>query len=176
VLVAHYFNPPWLIPLVEIVRSPHTSDEVVSAVFELLTGMGKTPVIARKEAPGFIGNRLQGALLREALSIVERGIATPEDVDAVVKNGFGRRLSAAGVFELFDLVGWDLILAGARYLQGDLESSAEPSPVLREKIERGELGVKTGKGFYEWTPESAEASRTRIAQALVRIAAWPSSS
>jgi 3-hydroxybutyryl-CoA dehydrogenase len=174
VLVAHYFNPPWLIPLVEIVRSPDTSDEAVSSVFELLTEIGKTPVIVRKEAPGFIANRLQGALMREALSIVERGIATPREVDVVIKNGFGRRLATAGVFELADLVGWDLILAVSRYLQGDLESSAAPSQIVREKVERGELGVKTGKGFYEWTPESAEASRARIAEALVRIAAWSS--
>jgi 3-hydroxybutyryl-CoA dehydrogenase len=174
VLIAHYFNPPYLLPLVEIVPGKETSDETVKVIQDLLIKVGKKPVIVKKEALGFIGNRLQFALGREALSIVQKGIATPEDVDTVIKNGFGRRLSVAGLFEIFDIAGLDLGLAVASYIGPDLESSTEGSPLLKEKVERGELGVKTGKGFREWTPESAEASRKKIAKALIEIARWSS--
>ena len=170
VLVTHYFNPPHLLPLVEVVPGKETSDETVTAITDLLTKVGKRPALVQKEVPGFIGNRLQAALIREALSLVEQGVATPQDVDTVVKNGFGRRLSCAGPFEIFDIAGWDLVEAVVSQLFPEIDSSPEVPRWLREKVERGELGVKTGKGFHEWTPESAEALRRRIAQALVDIA------
>jgi 3-hydroxybutyryl-CoA dehydrogenase len=172
VLVAHYFNPPYLLPLVEIVRGQGTSDEAVATIYDLMVQVGKSPALVQKEAPGFIGNRLQAALLREAMSIVERGIATPRDVDIVIKNGFGRRLAAAGVFEVFEIAGWDLVCAILDYLLPDIESSSETSPLVKERVEQGELGTKTGTGFYRWTPESAEALKQTIAQALVEIAKW----
>lgn len=172
VLVAHYFNPPYLLPLVEIVRGRETSDDTVATMFELLKNVGKSPVIVQNEAPGFIGNRLQAALLREALSIVQRGIASFEDVDTVIKTGFGRRLCVAGVFEIFDVAGWDLLAAAYPYLVPDLECSSEVPSLLKDKIEGGHLGVKTGKGFYEWTPESADALKQKIAHALVEISRW----
>jgi len=170
VLVAHYFNPPYLLPLVELVRHETTSDETVNTVFALLKKLGKTPVIVRKEAPGFVGNRLQAALFREALSIVEQGIATPADVDTVIRNGFGRRLGAAGVFEVWEIAGWDLVLAICENLFPTLESRTTPAPTLKEMVARGELGVKTGRGFYTWTPESVSALKTRIAGTLAEIA------
>lgn len=172
VLVAHYFNPPYLLPLVEVVRGPETSDATVTIISELLARVGKRPALVQKEAPGFIGNRLQTALLREALSIVQQGIARPEDVDIVIKHGFGRRLAAAGVFEIYEMAGWDLILAVMANLLSEIASSSAISPLLTQKVERGELGVKTGKGFYAWTPESAEALKQRVAHALVTIAQW----
>jgi 3-hydroxybutyryl-CoA dehydrogenase len=170
VLIAHYFNPPYLVPLVEIVRHAATSDETVNTMFNLLKKVGKKPVVLQKEAPGFVGNRLQAALFREALSIVEQGIATPEDVDNVIKNGFGRRLAAAGIFEIWEIAGWDLILTICENLFPVLESSGTVSPVLRGMVERGELGVKAGKGFYEWSPDSIQSLRKRIARILVNIA------
>ena len=170
VLVAHYFNPPYLLPLVEIVRHERTSEETVLAMYDLLKKVGKSPVIVQKEAPGFIGNRLQAALFREALSIVRQGIASPHDVDAVIKNGFGRRLAAAGVFEIWEIAGWDLILAICENLFPSLESSADVSPILRAMVERGELGTKTGKGFYEWTPASVLVLKKKIARMLMNIA------
>jgi 3-hydroxybutyryl-CoA dehydrogenase len=170
VLVAHYFNPPYLLPLVELVRHDGTSDETVRVMFDLLTKAGKSPVILRKEAPGFIGNRLQAALFREALSIVEQGIASAADVDTVIKNGFGRRLAAAGVFEIWEIAGWDLVMAICENLFPSLESGSAVSRVLKEKVDRGDLGTKTGKGFYEWTPESIDALKKRIAKMLVTIA------
>ena len=170
VLVTHYFNPPYLLPLVEIVRHEATSDETVATIYDLLTRIGKSPAIIQKEVPGYVGNRLQFALLREALSIVAQGIATPQDVDIVVKTGFGRRYSAAGPFEIFDIAGWDLVLAVAQYLYPDLESSTEIPAILNEKVETGQLGLKTEKGFYDWTQESADALKRRIGQMLVKIA------
>jgi 3-hydroxybutyryl-CoA dehydrogenase len=173
-LVAHYFNPPYLIPLVEIVPGPETSSEALAAMVGLLKSVGKEPVVLRKEATGFVGNRLQFALFREALAIVDQGIANPEDLDRVVRFGFGRRLAAAGPFEVFDLAGLHTIAAVAAEIVPVL-STATPSgqqlpELLRQKIQRGELGVKSGRGFHDWTEEKIEELRNRLIQGLVRAA------
>ena len=170
VAVAHYFNPPHLLPIVEVVRGPETSDETIDLATSLLRSIGKRPVVLQKEVPGFIANRLQAALFREALAIVRGGIASPGDVDTVVKYGFGRRLSIGGPFEMWELAGWDLIAAIAEMLFPDLDSSTKVPAILRERVERGELGVKSGKGFYDWTPESADAFRHKVGDALVGMA------
>lgn len=172
VLVTHYANPPYLIPLVEIVRGRNTSDETVVTISGLLEKLGKRTIVAQKEVPGFILNRLQAALLREALWLVENGVASPQAVDAGIRNSIGRRWAVAGIFEIFDLAGWDLLLNMVSELQAHLSASPKVSPVLAEKVQCGELGVKTGKGFYEWTPEAAEGLRERIAQALIEIEKW----
>jgi 3-hydroxyacyl-CoA dehydrogenase len=174
-LITHYFNPPYLLPLVEIVPSKQTSPDVVATMVSLLSGLGKRPVIVRKEVPGFIGNRLQIALLREALSLVEQGIATPEDIDTVIRFSFGRRLAGAGVFEIFDIAGWDLIRSICINLLQEISSSTEVSPLLESMVQTGALGVKSGKGFYEWTPETSEQLRNRIAATLIGIAHTQSS-
>jgi 3-hydroxybutyryl-CoA dehydrogenase len=170
VLVAHFFYPPSLLPLVEVVRGPQSGDAAVAAVVDLLKAMGKSPIVVQKEAYGFIANRLQFALQREALHIVEQGIASAQDVDVAVKDGFGRRLAVAGPFEIAEPIGWDLELRIQQYLLPHLANSPEPSRLLVDKVERGELGVKSGQGFYAWTPESAQAFRTRMAEALARTA------
>ena len=170
ILNTHYFNPPYLIPLVELIRSPDTSDETVSVAFELLTAIGKTPAIIEKEALGFVGPRLQAALIREAFAIVERGIASAETVDLVVRNSFGRRLSVAGPFEVFELAGWDLVLAAFEELYKDLNSSSDINPLLRQMVESGKFGVKSKEGFYEWTDEKVQALRDKMNQALVQQA------
>jgi len=172
VLVAHYANPPYLIPIVEMVRGPATSDETLDTLSGLLTRVGKRPVVVQKEVPGFILNRLQGALLREALSMVQNGIASPQDIDTAMKNSIGRRWAVAGIFEVFELAGWDLISAAMQGLYPHLTTSQKIPPVLSAKVVQDELGVKTGKGFYDWTPESADALRQRIAHALVETERW----
>ena len=169
VLVAHYFNPPYLIPLVEVVRGPETSDETVEAVRGLLLKLGKSPVLLQREAPGFVVNRLQIALLREAISLVEKGIASAEDIDVVVKSSFGRRLAAAGPFEIFDSAGWDIIAAIMSEILPDIESSTEVPAMVTQMVERGDLGLKTGRGVYSWTPESAAALRQKIGRALAAM-------
>ncbi|MGO9599077.1 MAG: 3-hydroxyacyl-CoA dehydrogenase family protein [Isosphaeraceae bacterium] len=171
-LVAHYFNPPYLIPLVEIVPGPDTSSETVMAMVGVLQQVGKKPVVLRKEATGFVGNRLQFAMFREALAIVEAGIADPEAVDQIVRFGFGRRLAAAGPFEVFDLAGLDTILAVASQILPELDA---PNPIgqavpalLSRKVAEGDLGVKSGRGFHEWTTDKAEELRNRLTRALAR--------
>ena len=174
VLVAHYINPPYLLPVVELVRCPQTSDATMQTMVALYRRIGKSPVVVQKEVPGFLVNRLQGALGREAYYIVDQGIASPQDVDTVIRDSFGRRLAVAGVFELFELIaGYDLSLPMCAYLFPHLCTATEAPPWLKEKVAKGELGAKTGKGFYSWTPESAEAFREKLMMALIEIAKWP---
>ena len=168
ILNTHYFNPPYLIPLVELIRSPDTANETVNVTFELLTAIGKTPAIIEKEVLGFVGPRLQAALIREAFAIVEQGIASAETVDLVVRNSFGRRLSVAGPFEVFELAGWDLVLAAFEELYKDLNSAADINPLLRHMVESGKLGVKSGEGFYEWQADSVQAIQARMNSALIQ--------
>ena len=170
ILNTHYFNPPYLIPLVELIRSPDTSDETVAVTFELLTAIGKTPAVIEKEALGFVGPRLQAALIREAFAIVEQGIASAETVDLVVRNSFGRRLSVAGPFEVFELAGWDLVLAAFEELYKDLNNSADINPLLRQMVESGKLGVKSKEGFYSWTDDKIQELRDRMNRALIQQA------
>jgi 3-hydroxybutyryl-CoA dehydrogenase len=170
-LNVHYFNPPYLMPLVEIVRGEKTCDQAVNAAYNLMQAMGKSPIVCQKEAPGFIVNRLQLALWREAFDIVQRGIATPQDVDLAVKKSFGRRLGMVGPFELYEYIdGYDLTLQCEKYILPDINTSNESFPLLLEKVEKGELGAKTGRGFYEWTPEFTEAWRKKILKGLVAYA------
>ena len=172
VLGAHYFNPPFLIPLVEIIRGPRTADATAQAVYGLMKKVGKSPVIVQKEMPGFIGNRIQAAVWREILSLVAEGVASPQEIDQVVKTSIGRRWSVAGPFEITELAGLDLKQSVLRQLLPSLASGLEIPTILNDKVERGELGVKTGKGFYDWTPEEARSLRERIARALVEIDRW----
>ena len=175
VVVANWWNPPYLLPLVEVVRGPETSNDTVETLAELLTKVGKRPVVLQKESLGFIGNRMQIALLREAISIVERGIASAEDVDTVVKNSFGRRLAVAGPFEVFDIAGWDTIRAILSQLIPEIESSRDVPALIEEMVAKGDLGLKSGQGFYPWTSEAAASLRQRIAQALATIEQLPKS-
>lgn len=153
-VVAHFWNPPHLLPLVEVVPGKHTSPETVDLTWKLMEKIGKKPVALKREALGFIGNRLQLALLREALYIVESGIASMEAVDATVKYSLGRRLGATGPLETSDLGGLDIFCNIAGYLLKDLCNSTEVPCCLREAVEKGNLGAKTGCGLYDWTPES----------------------
>jgi 3-hydroxybutyryl-CoA dehydrogenase len=170
VIVTHYFNPPYLLPLVELVRGGQTSDETVETLRALYQRIGKSPAVVQREAPGFVGNRLQAALLREALAIVDAGIASPRDVDTIIRTSFGRRLAVAGVFEVFEAAGWDLTLTVAEQLFPAIDRSPEPPASLRQKVARGELGLKSGQGFYSWTPDEAAALRKRIGDGLAAIA------
>ena len=169
VVVANWWNPPYLLPLIEVVRGPETSDETIDTTAGLFTRLGKRPVVLQKESLGFIGNRMQFALLREAISVVQQGIATPQDVDEVVKTSFGRRLAVAGPFEVFDLAGWDTISHIIDELFPVIESSPDSPTLIEDKVKRGEFGVKSGAGFYPWTGEDVEAFRGKIGRALAAI-------
>lgn len=167
ILGTHFWNPPYLIPLVEVTRTRDTSDEAMEATYQLLKNAGKHPVKCMKDVPGFIANRLQHALWREAISIVEHGIADAATVDEAVKNSFAVRLPVLGPIENADMVGLDLALSIHDYILKHLESSPNPSPLLKEKVKRGELGFKTGKGFQTWSAEEAEKSRSKLLEYLI---------
>lgn len=168
-LGTHWWNPPHVIPLVEVVRTEWTDPEIAQRTAEFLTALGKTPVMVEKDVPGFIGNRLQHALWREAISLVEKGICSAEAVDTVIKASFGRRLAVLGPLENADLVGTDLTLAIHENVLSDLENRPEPSPYLRRLVAEGKLGMKTGEGFHKWTPDEADAVRTRVTRHLLRL-------
>lgn len=167
ILGTHFWNPPYLIPLVEVIRSKETAPEAINTTLALLSVVGKHPVRVDRDVPGFVGNRLQHALWREAISIVEKGIAGPDVVDEVIKYGFGIRLPVLGPLETADMVGLDLTLAIHNYILKYIERSPEPSPLLKEKVERGELGFKTGWGFQQWSPEAAERVRRTLVEYLL---------
>jgi 3-hydroxybutyryl-CoA dehydrogenase len=169
ILGTHFWNPPYLIPLVEVIRGQETGAGAMDTTFELLKGLGKHPVRVNKDVPGFVGNRLQHALWREAISIVERGIADPSTVDECVKYGFGLRLPVLGPLETADMVGTDLTLAIHDYILKYIENSPEPSPLLKKKVEEGDLGFKTGRGFQDWTPEEVQRSRTNLQEYLLKV-------
>ena len=168
VINAHFLNPPFFVPLVEVVPTKQTSEETTRVVMELLTSLGKQPILVEREAPGFVASRLQMALLREALWLVENEVATAEDVDIAISAGLGRRWATAGVLHVLEVAGWDLISRVAADVFPHLSNADEPF-LLRDMVERGDTGVKAGKGFYEWTPEKAEELRRRIAKGLVEI-------
>ena len=163
IIGTHWWNPPFLIPLVEVVQTEETPDWVIDVTMELHKSIGKRPVHCKKDVPGFIANRLQHALWREALSIVERGIADAKTVDESLKYGPGLRLPVLAPCENADMVGLDLTLSIHNYVLKYLEDSHEPSPLLKEKVEKGELGFKTGGvGYQTWTPEEQKALRARL--------------
>jgi 3-hydroxybutyryl-CoA dehydrogenase len=135
----------------------------------LFRAIGKSPVLLQKESLGFIGNRMQFALLREAIAIVEDGIATPQEVDEVVKNSFGRRLALAGPFQVFDAAGWDTILSIANQLFPDLDSSTDEPTLITNLVNNKQLGIKSGKGFYDWDDKNVEIFKKKISDGLSTI-------
>lgn len=161
VLTSHFWNPPHLMPLVEIVKGERTSHDVAEALRGFLAACGKVPVMVRKDRPGQLGNRLQMALVREAVHIVAEGIAGVEDVDLAAKAGFGLRLPVYGIFEHQDMVGLDMAFAINDYVSGDLYNEPRAPALYREMIARGDLGVKSGRGFYDWSKKDAAEVRSR---------------
>lgn len=165
----HFWNPPYLVPLVEVVPGEDTSAATVEKTYELLCSVGKKAVKVKRDVPGFVGNRLQHALWREAISIVANGIADPQTVDECVKYGFGLRLPVLGPMENVDMVGTDLTFAIHDYILKHIESSPEPSPVLKQLVSEGSLGFKSGKGFQDWTSQEVEQSKRRLQEYLLKI-------
>ena len=172
VVGAHWWTPAYLMPIVEIIPGEETTQDTVDRATRLMAEAGKLPVYVKKDAPGFIGNRLLHALYREAMYIVEQGIADPEMVDLVLKYGPGARFQVMAAFEHLDMVGLDLGCAVEGYLWPHLADHHEVFPILPEKVARGELGFKSGGvGFYTWTPEEQKAFRDNLLDHLARQAA-----
>jgi len=170
VVIAHWWNPPHIIPVVEIVKGRFTSDETVDLTYHLLATIGKRPVKILKEVPGFLGNRLQFALYREALACLRDGVASAEDIDLAVKGTFGFRLPTIGPIETSDFGGLDTFLNISRYLFKEIDRSTEPPEALKENVAQNKLGVKTGEGFYPYPGEKAqERIKERDRQFLQRL-------
>jgi 3-hydroxybutyryl-CoA dehydrogenase len=165
-LGTHWWNPPYLVPLVEVIRTPATSTASVESMTALLNGAGKTPVTVEKDVPGFVGNRLQHALWREAIALVQNGVCDAKTVDTVVKASFGRRLAVLGPLENADLVGTDLTLAIHETVLPDLDRTPGALPLLRQLVEDGKLGMKSGEGFQHWNAEQQAALRARVLKHL----------
>jgi len=163
----HFWNPPHLIPLVEVVMSDATKPEVAQVVIDVLTGVGKKAVLCKKDVPGFIANRLQHALWREAFYMVQEGIADAKTVDDACKFGPGLRWPQLGPMENSDLVGIDLTLNIHNYILKHLADNHSPSPLLYEMLESGNLGTKSGEGWQKWSPEQIEALSSELREYLI---------
>jgi 3-hydroxybutyryl-CoA dehydrogenase len=165
----HFWNPPYLIPLVEVIKTEDTSESVMEQTLSLLESVGKRPVRVNRDVPGFVANRLQHALWREAISIVENGIADAETVDTAIKNSFGLRLPVLGPIENADMVGNDLTLSIHEYMLEYLENSPKPSSVLQEKVSNQQLGFKSKQGFYTWDEMKIKDTQNRMLDHLIAI-------
>jgi 3-hydroxybutyryl-CoA dehydrogenase len=165
-LGTHWWNPPYLVPLVEVIETQWTSRPALDFTMKLHAAAGKKPAHVKKDVPGFIGNRLQHALWREAVALVEHGICDAETVDTVIKSAFGRRLAVLGPLENADMVGTDLTLAIHRTVLPDIDSRPRPSPYLEKLVKDRKLGFKSGEGFRKWSPEQQAALRSKVLQHL----------
>ncbi len=152
----HFWNPPHVIPLVEVTKGAETCDATAGTLVEFARRIGKRPILVRRDVPGFVGNRLQFAVLREALHILSEGIASAEDIDTAMTAGPGLRYALIGPLRTADLGGLDVFRAISQYLFASLNSDAQPPAVLAELVEKGTLGAKSGAGFYEYPPKKVD--------------------
>jgi 3-hydroxyacyl-CoA dehydrogenase len=164
----HWSNPPHLIPMIEVIPGERTAQSAVDATSELVRRIGYHPVVER-EVPGFVENRILYAILRECLDLVDRGIIYPEGLDLNVRWGIGYKLACIGPMELLDMAGLDIYDAVGSYLNKDLSTSGDVSSTIRDKIDQGRLGMKTGGGIYDYTPEQIGELRAQRAAKLVSV-------
>ena len=168
-VLTHFWNPAHLVPLVEIVGGEKTDEKTLQQTKTLIEQMKKQAVLLNKELPGFIGNRLQFAMFREAQALLDAGVATKEDIDAAVTYGIGRRLPVTGPLQTADLGGLDIFYAISDYLFEDLSTDQKPGRTLSELAKSGKLGTKTGSGFYEWPEAQSRAVQAEREEALIHF-------
>jgi 3-hydroxybutyryl-CoA dehydrogenase len=171
IIGTHFWNPPYLLPLVEVVRTEDTTEDIANVTFSLLKRAGKHPIHVYKDVPGFVANRMQHALWREAYAIIDEGICDPATVDEAVRNSFGMRLPILGPVENADMIGLDLTLAVHDYILKYINADPTPSTTLQAKAKAGELGFKTGSGFMEWSDDSIKESRQQLVDYLIKVVA-----
>ena len=169
IIGTHFWNPPFVLPLVEVVKTGWVSDETVERTCRILREAGKKPVVVRKDVPGFLANRLSIALMREAFHIIQEGIAEPEDIDMAINNSFGLRLSFTGPVGTSDYCGLDMTSAIQNYLYPSLSKAEETKPWLLEKISKQELGFKSGKGILEWSETEQKEYKKELVENVIRI-------
>jgi len=165
----HWSNPPHIIPVVEVIAGAHTDASVIQAARKLLTDCGLIPIVVEKDVPGFVHNRLLYAILREAVSLVEKGVVSPEELDKCFKWGLGLKLSVIGPMELLDVAGLDIYEAVAGYLNADLENRTSVAPYVTRLTREKHLGMKTGKGIFDYTPEGAQQLRAARGAKLLAV-------
>lgn len=173
IVTAHPFYPPHLVPFVELVRAEDTDESAAALVYDLLEGCGRKVCVMKKSAPGFIANRLQHALLREATYMVEQGMAEPADIDKALKYSFMPRYSSVGLFEHQDAAGLDMVVSIEDRLLSDLSTAQRTPDYIRQRAERGDIGQKSGRGIYEWDQESIERFRRDAAEPYWKYFDWP---
>lgn len=165
----HWSNPPHVIPMVEVIAGNHTSSATVETTKALVAGLGLQPVVVRKDVPGFVHNRVLYAILRECVSLVEKGVVSPEELDTCFKWSLGLKLAVIGPMELLDVAGLDIYEAVAGYLNADLDNAAGVPSYITSRTRERWLGMKTGRGIYEYTPERAQELRAARAGKLVGV-------
>ncbi len=165
----HWSNPPHIIPMIEVIAGPHTSEATVTRTRELVRHLGLLPVLVRKDVPGFVENRVLYAIMRECLSLVEQGVIEPEALDTCVQWGIGFKLAVIGPMALLDVAGLDIYQSVASYLNADLDTRADVPSYVTDRTAAGHLGMKSGRGIYDYTPERIAALRGARAAALVAV-------
>jgi 3-hydroxybutyryl-CoA dehydrogenase len=165
----HFYMPAFLVPLVEVVCSTRSNRLVADKVMGWMWDLGKRPVLVARDIEGFLANRIQHALIREAVNIVQLGIASPQDVDAAIRYSFGFRLAVAGPLLQREHAGWDMSYAVAKSLYPHLSKMNEPPPVVEEMVKRGDYGMKTKRGFYEWDDVTIAKEKERYEKALQTV-------
>ena len=165
----HFFNPPEIVPAVEVIKGAETSDATCTALIDLLKLMKKQPILVQKDVPGFVASRLQFAVVREALHLVEEGIASPADIDAVMKHGLGLRWALLGPLEIADLGGLDIFNTVGSYVAKSMSNATDSPKVLQDLVAAGKLGAKSGSGFYDYPPGKADALITERDERLQEI-------
>ncbi|MBI4207271.1 MAG: 3-hydroxyacyl-CoA dehydrogenase [Betaproteobacteria bacterium] len=162
----HFFMPAHLVPLVEVVSSESTDPKVAQGMVELMKRLGKAPIWVKKDIPGFVGNRIQHAMMREALYLIADGVVSAEDVDTAVRYGFGFRFIACGPILQKEMSGWDTNFFVASALYPHLHAEKGPPALLKDMVDKGQLGMKTRRGFWQWTDDAVAREKNRIEKAL----------
>lgn len=165
----HFFMPAYLAPLVEVIRGEATDAALADRVVEWMWALGKRPVLVKRDIPGFLGNRMQHALIREAVSLLQSGVASADDIDAAIRYSFGFRLAAAGPLLQREHAGWDMSFAVAKSLYPELSNITAPPKVIEDLVDQGHYGMKTGQGLRQWDAESIAQEKQRYEQALQTV-------
>ena len=166
--INHWFNPAHIVPLIELSDYGNTDPEVAKEIYDMHVALGKKPVFVRKDVPGMLANRLQEAILREAFSLVENGVATAEDIDRTMQYGPGFRYPLAGPIRIVDFGGSDIWCVEAANLLPDMDDSKVPNPLFQERLDTGTLGLKTGQGFFDYRDQDADELRKQFNEDMIR--------
>ncbi len=163
----HFFLPAHLVPGVEVVKGQHTTQAAVDQLAAIMASLGRVPIKVARDVPGFLANRIQHAMMREAFAVIDDGLGSAEDVDNAVRYCFGFRYLAAGPIMQKELAGLETQLAAATTIYPSLHNNTEPAAILKQLVAEGRIGPKSGRGFWEWTDEKAAAERARYERALI---------